>query len=66
MQLVETPAEDDDSWTMIDLEETKTPRTIGRFYKCIIPSYMSFNPFDRYKNPHNTVFQPKLAQHLSL
>jgi hypothetical protein len=66
MQLVETPAGDDCSWILLDFEEIQTTRQPGRVYKCILPAYRLFNPYDRSNSPYSTVFQPILSQALLL
>ena len=65
MNLLQRPAGDDGSWTMIDFDETVVRRP-GPLYICIIPSYREFNPYDRSNSPYSIVFQPKLARALFL
>jgi len=66
MRLVERAAGDDGSWTLVDFEETRVAGggVCRPFYTCIIPSYRSFNPYDRSNSPYSIVFQPKLAPSL--
>jgi hypothetical protein len=62
MQTRQRPAGDDGSWVMVDFEETRLTRASGPFYECILPSYRSFNPYDRSNSPYSIGFQPKLAR----
>ena len=61
MNLLQRPAGDDGSWTLIDFDETIVNHT-GPLYKCLLPSHRMFNPYDRSNSPYSTVFQAKLAR----
>jgi hypothetical protein len=62
MQILQRPAGDDGSWTIVDFEETRVTKETGPLFKCILHSYRSFNPYDKYNSPYSVVFQPKLAR----
>jgi hypothetical protein len=64
MRLCQRPAGDDGSWTIVDFEDVAVTRKTGPFYRCILPSYRLFNPYERSNSPYRIVFQPRLAQYL--
>lgn len=53
--------EEDDSWVLIDIGKTATKHDVRQLFRCIIPSYLSFDAYNRRNNPRCITFQPKLT-----